>query len=38
MGVEDRLAGILNGAFVPPGAEDDDYGDLFGGDDDDGFF
>lgn len=29
MGVEDRLAGFLNGAFVPPNADDDgDYGGL----------
>lgn len=36
MGFEERLQGFLNGAFVPPGADDGDY-DLFdGGDDDDG--
>lgn len=35
MGLEERLSGILNGAFVPPSAEDDDYGLVdFGGDDD----
>lgn len=37
MGFEERISGFLNGAFVPPGAEDD-Y-DIFGGggdDDDDG--
>lgn len=27
MGVEERLDGVLNGAFVPPNAEDD-YGDI----------
>lgn len=32
MGIEDRLSGVLNGIFVPPNAEDDDYG---GGFDDD---
>lgn len=26
MGLEDRAAGWLNGAFVPPNADDDDYG------------
>lgn len=30
MGVEDRLAGVLNGIFVPPNADDDDYGGGFG--------
>ncbi|GAB0088120.1 LOC117563466 [Sergentomyia squamirostris] len=29
-GMEERLSGFLGGIFVPPGAEDDDYGD-FGG-------
>lgn len=40
MGLSESLAGVMNGAFVPPGA-DDDYGDyggggfgLFGNDDD----
>lgn len=32
MGLEERLAGVLNGVFVPPSAEDEDYS-LFGGDD-----
>lgn len=36
MGLEERLAGFLNGAFVPPSAEDDDYGFDLGGDDFDG--
>ena len=32
MGIEERLSGVFNGAFVPPGAEDDgDFLD-FGGD------
>ena len=31
MGVEDRLAGVLNGVFVPPNADDDfDDGDGLG--------
>lgn len=25
MGLEERLSGVLNGAFVPPNADDDDY-------------
>lgn len=32
MGFEDRLSGVLNGIFVPPNAEDDDYGGGFGAD------
>lgn len=32
MGIEDRLSGVLNGIFVPPNAEDDDYGGGFGDD------
>lgn len=32
MGVEDRLAGVLNGIFVPPNADDDDYGGGLGDD------
>lgn len=37
-GMEERLSGFLGGIFVPPGAEDDDYGDFggFGDFDDDG--
>lgn len=27
MGLEDNISGVLNGAFVPPGVENDDYGD-----------
>lgn len=50
MGFEDRIAGLFNGAFVPPNADDDDvdggllnglFGDGGGGggdDDDGGFF
>lgn len=35
MGLEERLAGVFNGVFVPPSAEDDDYSLIdFGGDDD----
>lgn len=26
MGFEDRLSGVLNGIFVPPNADEDDYG------------
>lgn len=26
MGLDDRLSGVLNGAFVPPNADNDDYG------------
>lgn len=36
MGLEERLGGFLNGVFVPPSAEEDDYGFDFGGDDFDG--
>lgn len=38
LGFQEPISEVLNGAFVPPGAEEDD--DLFGGDDDDegGFF
>lgn len=35
MGIQDRLSGVLNGAFVPPGADEDDYGGIGGGFDDD---
>ncbi|XP_055838385.1 uncharacterized protein LOC129906599 [Episyrphus balteatus] len=31
MGAEERLAEIFNGAFVPPGEDDGDYGLDFGG-------
>lgn len=38
LGFQEPISEVLNGAFVPPGAEDDDddddYGDIFGGDDD----
>lgn len=27
MGLEENISGVLNGAFVPPGVENDDYGD-----------
>ncbi|CAG4932213.1 unnamed protein product [Colias eurytheme] len=36
LGFEEPVSGILNGAFVPPGADDDD--DDFDDDDDDGLF
>lgn len=36
MGLEERLAGFLNGIFVPPSAEEDDFGFDFGSDDFDG--
>lgn len=31
MGLEERLAEVFNGAFVPPGEEDGDFGLDFGG-------
>ncbi|XP_015117240.1 uncharacterized protein LOC107041277 [Diachasma alloeum] len=31
MGLADRLSGFLGGIFVPPGADDYDYGDDYGG-------
>ncbi|CAK1541776.1 unnamed protein product [Leptosia nina] len=34
LGFEEPVSGILNGAFVPPGADDDDFDD----DDDDSIF
>ncbi|XP_055379602.1 uncharacterized protein LOC129610860 [Condylostylus longicornis] len=30
MGVEDRISGLFNGAFVPPNADDDDFSFDFG--------
>lgn len=35
LGFEEPVSEMLNGVFVPPGADDDDD---FGDDDDDGFF
>lgn len=30
MGLEERLASVFNGAFVPPNADEDDYGGFLG--------